>query len=330
MLESLHMKSVLSAVFGKGPGLLSKVLKTLLLSISAMCAMSQALQALDRSRSELPTGVLSPLEEGRGLEGPVAQVLEFSRDDKGYLALLRSISFDARGRPVLERSYDGDAQLRGVINRDYDENGRLISVGGRNSQGQVLWTYRYFHDEKGRVLIEESLNSNGALEYRIRHQYSENKRVHRAIRYGPDDLPSIEDSCQYDERGVPVSRMILYSDHRLLKRELYFYDSLNRIVVIERHDSRGLYEREEFTYDELERLAGTKLFGPDNSLKERVRFVRQDDGKIVEERVLGPDGSVRSSREYQYDTRGNWVSMRSRDGAVLFREYVYQEQKRGR
>lgn len=257
--------------------------------------------------------------------GPVAQILEFTREESGYLLLRRSISFDARRRPVLERSYDEEGILIMETRRIYGKSGLLAELLGTDVQGAVSFRYRYIRDESGRLVEEQVWDGSGQMESRTLHSYSENARIHKIAGYDRNAVVKLEESWQYDEKGLPVSRMLLFSDRKLLKRELYYHDSRDRIVVVERYDAKGLYEREEFMYDERDALSGTKTFTADNSLKERVRFFREADGRINEEFIYGPDGEIRGKREYQYDSYGNWVSKRERDGLILFREYVYYE-----
>lgn len=259
------------------------------------------------------------------VSGPVSQILEFYRDGRDVLTLKRSILFDRHGRAVAERNYGEDGELLGETRISYTRKGLVSAIHGTDSSDRVTWKYTYAYDEANALIEESAFDSEGRLEGRLAYTRDRNGRVSRRTQYGAAGEVSLEDAFQYDERGLLVARVTLYSDGKLLKRVLRYYDASSRLTVEERYDANGLYEREDYAYDERGHLSHIKTFNAKNELKKRIKRSCGTDGRILEETVFDAGGRTRSRTEYQYDERGNWVSKHEVDSGFLFREYIYKE-----
>lgn len=259
------------------------------------------------------------------LRGNVSQFMEFERDERALLALKRSVVFGRDGKPSAERNYGADGTLNGETRFVYSKEGLLAEIRGTDSTGHLTWRYVYSYDERGRPASESAYDSSGNLEGRITYSYDESGRLSGKARYDKAGIVSLQDTFQYDDESRLVARLTLYSDGKLLKRVMYFYDSQGRKAMEERYDANGLYEREEYAYGADGHLAICKTFAPDGSLKRRIKRTSGTDGRIIEENVYGSDGRLRSHTEYQYDAMGNWVSRHETNGNFVFREYIYTE-----
>ncbi len=286
--------------------------------IVALLLLQQAAFA-DSFESPLPESVSG------GVRGKVSQFMEFERDQRSLLVLKRSVVFGRDGKPVAERNYGATGDLTGETRFAYAKGGQLAEIKGTDASGSVTWRYAYGYDDKGRQNTESAFDSTGGLEGRVVYAHDAKGRLSGKTRYDKAGNVSLQDTFQYDEKSRLVARLTLYSDGKLLKRVMYFYDTLGRATVEERYDANGLYEREEYAYGTNGYLAASKTFAPNGALKRRIKRVSGSDGRVIEETVFGADGSIRSRTDYQYDEAGNWVSRHETGGSFVFREYIYAE-----
>lgn len=259
------------------------------------------------------------------LRGTVSQFMEFERDDHSLLVLKRSVLFGRDGKPAAERNYGAAGALAGETRFVYTKNALLSEIRGTDATGRLTWRYAYAYDELGRTISESAFDSSGNLEGRVSYSYDDSGLLVKTARFDKDGTVSLQDTFQYDGASRLIARLTLYSDGKLLKRVMNFFDAQGRKAVEERYDANGLYEREEYAYGTDGYLAAVKTFAADGALKRRVKRVNGSDGRILEESVFGPDGTLVSRTEYQYDETGNWVSRHKTDGSIAFREYIYAE-----
>ncbi len=270
-----------------------------------------------------PAESLIPESLSYGLQGNVSQFMEFERDQRSLLVLKRSVVFGLNGKPTAERTYGPDGDLAGEKRFVYSKDGLLSEIRGADSSGGITWRYSYSYDVNGRMTSESAFDSSGGLEGRVTYSYDGSDRLSRKTQHDRGGTPSLQDIFQYDENSRLVARLTLYSDGKLLKRVMYFYDVHGRETMEERYDANGLYEREEYAYGTDGYLATIKTFTSSGALRKRIKRTCGTDGRIIEERVFAADGTIRSHTEYQYDAAGNWVSRHETGKSFVFREYIY-------
>ncbi len=198
-------------------------------------------------------------------------------------------SYDERGNliEVHHRWDDGRAHSKRV--HIYDDENRMKRqiVQWYSESEAVEFTYTYFYDTRGNC-IEEVYQHHG-ISFETKWSYAYNHKDEKTLEafYNSQGLLFSEKQTEYDVAGK-TSEVESVKGISFGYRTINEYNSQNRLLETIRYD-----------------LSGEQQY--------RRTYIYNNQGDLVEDINYNPDDSLnsKSTYEYEYDEKGNWVVKRT-------------------
>lgn len=137
------------------------------------------------------------------------------------------------------------------------------------------------YDESGHLLSEETFMADGSLEHKSSYTFDNEGRMIEEILVEEGDIISEHRTMEYDQKG------------RLLSEKRHYLDES--------------YDESTYTYDAEDRIIEKVTAGSDGEFGSKLIF-RYEGKYLVSETEYDIDGDILSSREFEYDEKGNLIS----------------------
>ncbi len=235
---------------------------------------------------------------------------------------------------VVDRFRNGDK-----VSTELFRNDILLSRTTYHStiSGQQIIIEKIIYDHGQLSEIEISLNSLPMSSWK--YYYSKEHLLDSALLF-TDNLLTTSIFYIYDNQGLLIEQrshnsLILnveyysYNEKNLLQKkdcfegqnanldrtriELFYYDSLNRLISTEIKMSDGMVEKTAFFYDVDGRMESQKYWINDKQIRE-IRYVYHGNHRHpTNEYEINPDGYIVRSKKMKYNSKGQLLKMVSKD-----------------
>ncbi len=227
--------------------------------------------------------------------------------------------------PVLVRRYDRDEKLEATRRYAYDDQNRLTSqiADTYGEKGELLYRWTTHFDSSGNIVKREYRHESKSFTKTWVYEYDDERRLIDETSYDTTGRVLTTRSIGFDDRGVRFAETtnLLGEQIRTWRGTQNTYDENDRIIESIWHYENGeMSGRRLYEYDDDGRILQDIIYDPDGAMTARTQNEYNDSGLLSIRTVYSADNYVsqRFTYDYQYDSRGNWISKREyRDDNTL-------------
>jgi len=162
-------------------------------------------------------------------------VLEHKELYDGYTLEITTYTIDSTNVPHKKAEYfDPSVIFRTIF--FHDESGRLAQEINVERLGKSIGSKSYEYDILGRVTKVTFYNSNGVVDETINTVFDDNQ--FKQFDYHADSTLKLISKTEtlFNDNGLPYIKAFLDGEERLLEKQVFSYDQLNRLTSIRFYD----------------------------------------------------------------------------------------------